>query len=170
MASDDRRNRKLRFRQRALQNASGNVSTKERLKGPPCFSYDGSIVQDHDRNVLPASDGAFDGHRGCLPSGWTGANRLDTFDDTAWRSILQQFPSIRWNGDDPWYLAEKYEKKTKSTKYEWEPVPLIRPQDLPRYKAYKDRNRKDLDKDKKYVVWPAHVERAFEIGETSLNP
>ena len=89
-------------------------------------------------------------------------DRARTVHESQWRSTLEAIPGIRWEGNDPWYLAIK---RRKGKEYrQWDRVPILRPEERSRYETYKNRKRKDLNSTKEYVVWPPHLEQAFEIG------
>ena len=160
--SEDRKARKLRFRHRALQHKSGNTHKLGTLQpSENCFQDDASS-QYAGPAYLPTQ--GRDDKNIQIQLERTGYNQIDSFDDSQWRHMLEQLPGIHWQGEDPWYQALEKNKQTKKYCKVWRRVPIIRPQDQSRYAAYKMRERKDLDKNKNYVVWPAHVERAFEIG------
>lgn len=164
MASEDRKARKLRLRHRALQQTSGNISSNEAAQASGYCFQDSPNYQYGEPGDQSTQESLGASQSGNAQPRLTGNIKIDSFDDSQWRSMLEQLPGIHFQGDDPWYLALKKDPVTKKYYRQWERVPIIRPQDQTRYRAYKQRKRKDLDKTKKYVVWPEHVERAFEIG------
>ena len=173
---------KRNLRNRTLQQTSGNTGSSRRSQISEYCSNDDADSQRNEADSHAAQNSPYPTE----PSqpAKTGYEGIDTFDHGQWRAMLEELPGIHWQGNDPWYLADVYDKETRKWFKRWERVPIIRPEererydqskhdkglfdkrlpDQTRYGVYKKRKRKDLSKNKDYVVWPAHVERAFEIG------
>ena len=159
MALKDRRIRKMRFRHRTCSDLYDNEAVQT-----PDSQASYSQVAPEDEIQSEKGEGDEFRPEDFFPPGWTGTGQLETFNEDDWRAIVQQFPFFRWDGDDSWYLAVKKNKNTKRTWQEWERVPRLGPQDPPRYRAYKQRERKDMGPTGEQI-WSPLVERAFEIGE-----